>query len=138
MATYTYTTANATIDWALAQAVAEYNAAAGTALTPAQYLAREMDARMQELGRRFARISIADGMARLTPSEFGRIKAARAASPQVDAAVRPIFDSRSVELAGPLWVGGINAMAAAGLLDTPTQARIAALTAPPQPGETVL
>lgn len=137
MATYTYTTANATLDWALQQATDEYNAAAGTSLTAAQYLAQDIDARMQEIGRRFARIAIASGIDRLTSAEFARIKAARAASPAVDAAVRPIFESRAVELAGPLWVGGINALAGAGLLDTPTAARVAALTAPPQPGETL-
>ena len=135
---YTYTSPNAVIDDCIAKATAEYNAAAGTNLTPQQWWQQDCDGRAQDLGGRFARISIADAMARLTPAEFGRIKAARAASPQVDAAVRPIFESRSVLLGGPLWVGGINALAGAGLLDSPAPARVAALLLPPQPGETAL
>ena len=134
---YQYISPNAVIDDCVAKAAAEYNAAAGTNLTPQQWWQMDCDGRAQDLGRRFARISIADAMARLTPAEFGRINAARAASPQVAAAVQPLFSSRTVELAGSLWVGGVTMLAAAGLLDTPTPARVAALLAAPQPGETL-
>lgn len=136
--TINYTVPNAALQYSLEQAVVQYNAASGESLTPAQYLARELDARLQDLGGIFARITIADALARLTASEFGRINAARAASPQVEAATRPIFTSRSVLLGGPQWIGGVNALAAVPLLDAPVAARQAALLLPPQPGETVV
>lgn len=136
--TYTYTTSNAVVDYCLQKAADEYNAATGQSLTAAQYWQMDNDGRAQEVVARFARISIADAMARLTPAEFARINAARAASPAVAEATRPIFTSRSVILGGPLWVGGVTALAGAGLLDTPTPARVAALLAPPQPGEVLV
>jgi hypothetical protein len=107
-------------------------------LTPEQYAeARFVGDVTGSWVNQLARISIAAGIDRLTAAEFGRIKAARAASPAVDAAVKPIFESKSIELGGNLWIGGVDALAAANLLDSPKEARVAALKAPPQAHETL-
>lgn len=132
--------------WAVTQATAQQNAGLPkdengdpiNPITPEQYVQARFGDVLTSWVNQFARISIASGIDRLTAAEFGRIKAARAASPAVDAAVKPIFDSRSVELGGALWIGGVNALAAANLLDTPKATRVAALLAPPQPGETLV
>lgn len=110
----------------------------GPEITAEQYLQDRNTTILLDYSRRWCRISIADGIARLTSAEFARIKAARLASQAVDDAVRPIFSSRAVELAGPLWQTGIAALAQAGLLDSPSADRVAALLAPPQPSETTV
>jgi hypothetical protein len=131
------------VAWAIQAAADDFNATlpkdeAGQpigAMTAQQYAETRLAAVPQSWADSLARIGIAAGIARLTAAEFGRINAARAAIPAVADAVRPIFESQSVMLGGALWINGIQTMAAAGLLDTPTQARVDALLAPPQPGE---
>jgi hypothetical protein len=104
-------------------------------ITAAEYLQARVADTLLDYCRVDCRISGAAAIMRLTDTEIPRIRAAIAVSPEVRAAAEPLLQGQRVELAGPLWQNGIALLAAAGLLDTPTADRVAALLAPPEPHE---
>lgn len=129
-------------EYALNQIVAAINNAGqldaegspvGEVLTAEGYLQVRISNLLQDYCREHCRISGTSAVLRLTTAEIGRIRGAMAANEQVKAAATPLLQGQRVELAGPLWQGGVRMLAAAGLLDSPD--RVEALLAPPQDGE---